>query len=92
MDALPSGSYVFIQHLLDVDVPAATQMKQFMARALGQIQFRTMDQVRELFGGLELVEPGLVPVPQWRPDGDDPVQENEPGPLGLACAGLARKP
>lgn len=92
IDALPSGSYVFIQHLLDADVPAAAQMKQFMVRALGRIQFRTMDQVRELFGGLELVEPGLVPVPKWRPDEDDPVPEGGAGPLGLACAGLARKP
>jgi hypothetical protein len=67
-------------------------MKQSLVQALGQIQFRTMDQVRELFGGLEFVEPGLVPVPQWRPDSDDPVREGRQGPLGLACAGLARKP
>ncbi len=92
IDALPSGSYVFIQHLLDVDHPATARMKQFMLQALGQVQFRTMDQVRSLFCGLELVEPGLVPVPQWRPDEDDPELEGRPGPLGLACAGLARKP
>lgn len=91
-DALPSGSYVFIQHLLDVDDPVADKMKRFMEQALGRIQFRTMDQVRELFGGLELVEPGLVPVPQWRPDENDPPWKSGPGPLGLACAGLARKP
>jgi hypothetical protein len=91
IDALPSGSYVFIQHLLDVDDPAAARIKQFMRQALGRVQFRTLDQVRTLFGGLELVEPGLVPVPQWRPDEDGP-EEGKPGPLGLACAGLARKP
>ena len=92
IDALPPGSYVFIQHLLDVDVPAAAPMKQFLVQALGKIQFRTMDQVRELFCGLEFVDPGLVPVPEWRPDEDGPVTEGGPGPLGLACAGLARKP
>ena len=100
IDALPSGSYVFIQHLLDVDDPATARMKHFMVRAFGRVQFRTLDQVRALFGGLELVEPGLVPVPQWRPDEDEdededagaPGREGRPGPLGLACAGLARKP
>jgi hypothetical protein len=92
INALPSGSYVFIQHLLDSNEPAAAQMKQFMVQALGRIQFRTLDQVRELFGSLELVEPGLVPVPQWRPDEDDQGRDSGPRPLGLACAGLARKP
>jgi len=35
---------------------------------MGRAQFRTMDKVRALFGGLELVEPGLVPVTARRPD------------------------
>jgi hypothetical protein len=92
IDALPSGSYVYIHHLLDLDHPATIQIKQFMEQALGRVQFRTFDQVRELFGGLELVEPGLVPVPDWRPDEDSPARDGEPRPLGLACAGVARKP
>lgn len=92
IDALPSGSYVFIQHLLDLDHPATAQIKQFMTKTLGHVQFRTLDQVRELFGGLELVEPGLVPVPDWRPDEDQLPREGKPRALGLACAGVARKP
>ena len=59
-----------------------------MKRGLGRVQFRTRGQILDLFGGLDLVEPGLVPVAQWRPDAsapDDPV-------LALACAGVARKP
>jgi hypothetical protein len=32
-------------------------------------QFRTADEFGEIaFGGLEMVEPGLVPVAEWRPD------------------------
>ncbi len=92
VDALPSGSYVFIQHLLELEHPATAQIKQFMTQTLGRVQFRTLDQVRELFGGLELVEPGLVPVPDWRPDEDDLAPESGPRALGLACAGVARKP
>jgi hypothetical protein len=96
IDALPSGSYVFIQHLLDLDDPAGVELKQFMARAFGQIQFRTASEVRELFCGLEFVEPGLVLVPEWRPDeasaaAQQQAQEQQ-AVLGLACGGVARKP
>jgi hypothetical protein len=34
---------------------------------------RNRDEVAELFGSMPLVEPGLVWVPQWRPDGGDPA-------------------
>lgn len=90
--ALPSGSYVFIHHLLDIDHPAAVHLRQFLERAFGRTQFRTADQVRELFCGLELVEPGLVRVSEWRPDEDAVAGPGQPAPLGLACAGVARKP
>ena len=92
VDALPSGSYLFIQHLLDLDHPATAQIKRFMTQTLGRVQFRTLDQVRELFDGLEFVEPGLVPVPDWRPDEGELALEGGPRALGLACAGVARKP
>jgi SAM-dependent methyltransferase len=91
IDALPPGSYVFIHHLLDLDNPAAVHLKHVMARAFGRAQFRTAAQVRELFCGLELVEPGLVLTGDWRPDGTD-AGEERPALPGLACAGVARKP
>jgi hypothetical protein len=91
IDALPSGSYVFIHHLIDLG-PAADQLKEFMTRAFGRAEFRTLDRVRELFCGLELVEPGLVRVRDWRPDGVAATGEGgQPGP-GLGYAGVARKP
>ena len=91
--ALPSGSYVFIQHLLDLDDPAAVQLREFMTRSFGRVQFRSLEQVRDLFDGLELVAPGLVRVPDWRPGEEDAsVAEDRLTALGLACAGVARKP
>jgi hypothetical protein len=90
--ALPPGSYVFIQHLLDLDDPVAVRLKTTMTRTFGDIQFRSIDQVRELFCGLELVQPGLVRVPDWRPGKGAALDDPDPAPaLGLACAGLARK-
>ena len=90
--ALPSGSYVFIHHLLDLGGPGAVQLKEFMTRAFGRAEFRTLDGVRELFCGLELVEPGLVSVRDWRPDGAPATGEDEQRGPGLGCAGVARKP
>jgi hypothetical protein len=89
-DALPAGSYVFIQHLLHRGDPASADLEAAMQRGLGRSQFRTLEQVRELFGGLELVEPGLVPVPDWRPDASTGTARHHPV-LGMACAGVARK-
>jgi hypothetical protein len=66
-DALPSGSYVFIRHLLIIEDPAAAILQEQMRTGLGRAQFRTMDEVRVLFDGLELVEPGLVLVPTGVP-------------------------
>ena len=62
-----------------------------MAKGLGRVQFRTMAQVKELFGRLELVAPGLVPVPEWRPDPGTALRADY-GVLQLACVGVARKP
>jgi hypothetical protein len=30
---------------------------------------RTQEEIKSFFDGLELVEPGFVPVPRWRPEG-----------------------
>jgi hypothetical protein len=92
IDALPSGSCVFIHHLLDLGSPDVDQLKEFMTRAFGRTEFRTLEQVRELFCGLKLVEPGLVGVRDWRPDGAAATGDDGPRGPGLACAGVARKP
>jgi hypothetical protein len=87
--ALPRGSYVFIHHLLDNDDPAAATLQAQMRSGLGRAQFRTMTEVTGLFGGLELVEPGVVLVPDWRPE--PPTIRDHPV-LEMACVGVARKP
>jgi O-methyltransferase involved in polyketide biosynthesis len=89
--ALPPGSYVFIHHLLHSEDPASATLQAEMQNGLGRSQFRTFAQIRELFGGLELVEPGLVLVPDWRPYLNTPKVRDHPV-LGLAAAGVARKP
>ena len=89
--ALPSGSYVFIHHLLDTPDPAAAELQAHMLKGLGRVKFRTLAEVRALFGDLELVPPGVVPLPEWRPEPGTPVRIDY-GVLSLACVGVARKP
>jgi hypothetical protein len=50
------------------------------------VVLRTRTEVDGLFGGLEMVEPGVVQLPQWRPEAD----AAEPGPLPMWC-GVGRK-
>jgi hypothetical protein len=88
---LPSGSYVFIHHLLDSGDPAVADVQAAMQRGLGRGQFRTREQIGSLFNGLEFIEPGLVFVTDWRPDQSTPRAADNPV-LRLACAAVARKP
>lgn len=46
---------------------------------------RAINEITGFFEGLELVEPGVVPNPLWRPD------EPDSQPLSVYC-GVARKP
>lgn len=94
VDALPSGSYVFVHHLItagpDVD-PATAEAEAALRQGVGRGQFRTLEQVAAFLDGLELVEPGIVHVPDWRPDADTPSAEENPV-LRLAAVGVGRKP
>ena len=58
----------------------AAMMNQAMA---GPITFRTQAQVSAYFAGLDLVEPGLVSTPQWRP-GPGVRPRPLPGWVGVA--------
>ncbi len=89
--AIPPGSYVFIHHLLSSDDPAVADLEAAMKQGLGRVRFRTHDEIMRLFGELEMVEPGLVIVPDWRPKPGSPTARDFPV-LRMAVAGLARKP
>jgi hypothetical protein len=86
--ALPAGSYVFIHHMLDSDDPGSAMLQTEMQRSLGRTKFRTFAEINELFAGLELVEPGVVLVPDWRPGPGTPSAADHPV-LKLAAAGVA---
>jgi S-adenosyl methyltransferase len=53
-------------------------------------QVRSRAEIRRFFDGFDLVDPGLVYVPEWRPDSPDDVPE-DPGKIWI-LAGVGRKP
>ncbi|EEP74284.1 hypothetical protein MCAG_04611 [Micromonospora sp. ATCC 39149] len=90
-DAIPSGSFIFITHFIDGGEETA-EIERVMLGGLGSGRFRSFDEVRGFFAGMELLEPGVVYNPLWRPDPNDVV----PDPMSFAgkiiAGGLGRKP
>jgi len=72
VEALPSGSYVALSHATLDPLPADTQQRiaAFAVPGAGHGTFRprTRAKIASFLDGLKLVDPGLVPIVQWRPD------------------------
>lgn len=71
MDAVPSGSYLAITHVgADLfDEETNDSFSGVMKRQMQQQYVpRGREQVARFLTGLDLVEPGLVPLENWRPD------------------------
>ncbi|WP_055700042.1 SAM-dependent methyltransferase [Streptomyces silaceus] len=86
MEGLPSGSYLSINDG-SRGTDAAYEQAQDSYNASGAIPYflRPVDQITAFFDGLELLEPGVVSVPFWRPEPGSPAQEpiGEHGGLAL---------
>ncbi|HEY7429698.1 MAG TPA: SAM-dependent methyltransferase, partial [Streptosporangiaceae bacterium] len=91
-DALPSGSYLVLGHGTQDGTPVAAQaLKTVYNRSVAtQAHMRSRSEIMRLFDGFDLVDPGLVYVPQWRPD---PAESTPAQQLNLWClVGVGRKP
>lgn len=88
-DALAPGSYLVLSHgTSDGMDEAARAMKKMYNRTVSTaIHPRPYAEVLRFFDGFELVEPGLVPVPRWRPAAD-----GTPDGFWGSYAGVARLP
>lgn len=72
MNAVPPGSYLALTHPTQDFQPdsAGEMLSRLNAMMREKITFRTRDQVMRFFDGLEPVEPGVVRIPEWRPESD----------------------
>jgi len=87
-DALAPGSLVQLTHFSDAS-PESKANEQVLMQSLGRGQVRTREEITAFFDGLEVLDPGIVFLPEWRPDAALP----EPLPAGatLMLVGVARK-
>jgi hypothetical protein len=88
MDAVPPGSYLLLSHVAsDIEPEKMAEMGKRLNRLLAQKGFyRSQAEVTQFFTGLELLEPGVVPVQQWRQD-----SEIEGARRAAMWGGVARK-
>jgi hypothetical protein len=71
MDTVPPGSYLAISHAgSDLIDPEALQglYDSWRGKLQQGFQWRTRDEVARFFEGMDLAEPGLVRVDDWRPE------------------------
>jgi hypothetical protein len=86
----PSGSYVALSHATADGNPAINDAAKVYDAATTQAHVRRRDDVLALTRGLDLVEPGIVWIPQWHPE-PDAEMPSRPGEF-YCYAMVARKP
>jgi len=89
MEAVPDGSYLVISHpAADIQAAAmagmASRLNQLMAQ---RVKPRSRAEVTAFFDGLDLVEPGVIRCPEWRPE-----RPEDAAGKSTMWGGVARKP
>jgi hypothetical protein len=84
VERLPSGSYLTMSDGTSTSEAVVESHRQYNESGAVPYHLRTPEEIAAFFAGLELVEPGIVPFTQWRP-------EEEPAYVDGYC-GVGRKP
>ncbi|HZX01762.1 SAM-dependent methyltransferase [Kribbella sp.] len=71
-DRIAPGSHVFISHFRSENDPRSQELEQVLQGSLGRGRWRTDEEILALFGdGFTVLEPGLVPAAEWRPEDEE---------------------
>jgi hypothetical protein len=73
LKGLPSGSYLVQCDGDDTSAAYIAALEGYRDRSSVPYNVRSQDQIAAFYQGLDLIEPGLVPIQHWRP---------EPNPFG----------
>jgi SAM-dependent methyltransferase len=78
-DALSPGSFLVVSHATHEAQPdnAAAVEKLYQSSARSGAYTRSQEEIARFFAGFDLVEPGLVYLPLWRPDSPEPPEHPE---------------
>ena len=88
MDAVPSGSYLTMNDGTDTSEEVVEAGRIWNLSANPTYHLRSPDRIARFFDGLELVGPGVVSPPRWRPE---PSPSGLPAEIDSSC-GVGRKP
>ncbi|MGW0200011.1 SAM-dependent methyltransferase [Nonomuraea sp. NPDC003201] len=86
--ALPPGSHLALSDGADVNPSLVAAVSSYNERAAFPYTLRSPERLAVHFAGLELVDPGVVSTPLWRPPAGAPPQ---PAVINAIC-GMGRKP
>jgi trans-aconitate methyltransferase len=89
-EPLVAGSYLVLSHGTNDGAQDWTAMTSIAGRAGIKETMRTHAQIEALFSGFDVVEPGVVWVPAWRPESDIDLFYEQPEASGM-YAGVGRK-
>ncbi|MEV0253839.1 SAM-dependent methyltransferase [Streptomyces sp. NPDC050732] len=92
-DAMAPGSLVILSHASYEGIPVPPEQAGRTVGVYKDIRnpliMRSRDQIARFFEGYDMVEPGLVPMPHWRPD-TAPEEEDPYSFSGFAGVGRKR--
>ncbi len=77
-DALAPGSYLVLSHVNSDSRPDKARATEtvYNRSVATSVQTRSRADILRFFDGFELLDPGLVYIPQWRPDSPADVPED----------------
>ncbi|MGA4837684.1 SAM-dependent methyltransferase [Streptomyces sp. G45] len=89
LDALPRGSYLVVNDGTTTHAQRNEAVRQYNEDSGSPHPYtnRSPEQIAAYFDGLTLVEPGVVPTSQWRPDDQGPEHSTD---VAVLC-GVGRK-
>ncbi|OEU86833.1 S-adenosyl methyltransferase [Streptomyces abyssalis] len=88
VDALPSGSYLVQYDSTDTSEAYVEALRLYNEGGSVPYILRSPEQITRFFDGMEMLEPGVVSCPRWRPETEPVGGPEEVDQYG----GVARKP
>ncbi len=89
-EAMAPGSYLVLSHgTSDARAAAVSKGTEVYQNSTSRLFLRDRRRIEALFEGFELVEPGLVWLPEWRPDETDALDFLDGPESSLILCGVA---
>jgi trans-aconitate methyltransferase len=78
MDAVPAGSYLALTHVTgDFDPQLVAVSAQAYDKSTAKLTVRSAAETAAFYEGLDMLDPGVVVLPRWRPDGAVPADADD---------------